>query len=564
MELRLLLAFLLMGLVLFGTPYFLKLVSPPPAEEAGTPVASEAPAVPATPAEAAPAAAPPPAAAPGSPDPVAAAAEETLTVETDLFRIEFSNRGGVVRSWILKDYFYAGLGKDRRPLELVNTTAAGRVGYPFALDFDAPPAVDLNQALFAATRSDDGLSVEFEYAENGIAARKVFRFAQDSYQALIESEVTSGAQPVPHLLAWRGGFGDFSVDQPAISQNAIYFDLPNNKLYLNDASDAKSGPVTASGQFSFAGISDLYFTAVFLPERDGPISVRTFADAASSEFHPDEEPHVGVSVGGAGRVAASLFVGPKDLDILKKVDPKLEQVVDFGWFGILAKPLFLIMQWVNNTYVNNYGWSIIIVTILINIALFPLKLTSMKSMKRMQALQPQVTAINEKYKGMSVRDPRKQQQQQELMGLYQKHNINPLGGCIPLLLQMPFLFAFYKVFTIAIEMRGASWLWVQDLSRPETLPIRVLPVTMIVTQVLLQKMTPATSADPTQQRMMMIMPLVFGVMFYSMSSGLMLYWLTGNLVAIVQQVFFNRTATAAEVVESVQASANKKKKTVRK
>jgi YidC/Oxa1 family membrane protein insertase len=197
-------------------------------------------------------------------------------------------------------------------------------------------------------------------------------------------------------------------------------------------------------------------------------------------------------------------------------------------------------------------------TIFINFALFPLKITSMKSMKKMQALQPQITAINDKYKNIGMRDPRKQEQNQEVMALYQKHGVNPLGGCMPMLLQMPFLFAFYKVFSIAIEMRGANWLWVTDLSQHETIPIHILPILMIATQFIMQKMTPTTTGgDPAQQKVMMFMPLMFGFMFYSASSGLVLYWLTGNVVNIAQQWFFNRTTVAADVAQSVQVTKKK-------
>jgi len=178
-------------------------------------------------------------------------------------------------------------------------------------------------------------------------------------------------------------------------------------------------------------------------------------------------------------------------------------------------------------------------------------------MKRMQSLQPQIAAINEKYRNVGMRDPRKAQQNQEVMELYKKHGINPMGGCFPMLLQIPFFIAFYKVLTVSIEMRHANWLWVTDLSQPEHLPIKVLPIAMIATQFVMQKMTPSTTVDPTQRKMMMLMPLFLGYMFYWMSSGLVLYWLTGNLVGIAQQWFFNRTITAADVAQPVQTKKGK-------
>jgi YidC/Oxa1 family membrane protein insertase len=190
--------------------------------------------------------------------------------------------------------------------------------------------------------------------------------------------------------------------------------------------------------------------------------------------------------------------------------------------------------------------------------LFPLKITSMKSAKKMQAIQPLVNAINEKYKGMPVRDPRQQEKQAEIMDLYKKYGINPLGGCIPMLLQIPFFIAYYKVLSVSIELRGANFLWVHDLSQPETLPVRLLPVVLVLTQFLSQKMTPPSpGADPAQQKMMMFMPLVMGYMFYFASSGLVLYWLTGNIVGIAQQWVLNRK-TPAPVVEAPKPAPKKK------
>jgi len=248
--------------------------------------------------------------------------------------------------------------------------------------------------------------------------------------------------------------------------------------------------------------------------------------------------------------------------MLKRIDRKLQQVVDFGWFSLLAKPLFLALNWINDRWMHNYGWSIVVITVAINFLLLPLKFTSLKSTKKMQVLQPQIKAINEKYKGLSIRDPRKQQQNQEVMELYKKHGVNPMGGCLPMILQIPFFIAFYKVLTVAIEIRGADWLWVTDLSQPEHLAIRILPVTMIVSQFIMQKMTPTPSTDPNQQRIMMLMPLMMGFIFYGVSSGLVLYWLTSNVVGIGQQWLFNRTVHAP--APAVESSPVRKKKRSRK
>jgi len=534
-ETRLLLAFILMGVVLFTTPYFFK-GPPSPAPTAKT----------AAPVKAGQVAAAPPAPVTVEAPPagqVSAAAEETVTLDTDVYHIVFSNRGAIVQSWILKKY----VDSHHKPLEVVNTAAPSVIGYPFSLEFkNQKPAVDLNSALYAVKRSGDGLEVTFEFSDGKLLARKGFRFTKTSYQSQISSEVFDNGVAIPHLVQWRGGFGDMTVPSPVAAQHAVHYDSSAGKLILTNAKDAKNGPVTAVGAFSFAGMEDAYFTAVALPA-DGSFEFQTFDDKAATPANSTPDQLVGMALGGGGANRFPLFVGPKDLDILKLVNPKLEQIVDFGWFSFIAKPLFLVMHWFTDNYVHNYGWSIIIMTVFINFALFPLKITSMKSMKKMQALQPQITAINEKYKNVGMRDPKKQEQNAEVMALYQKHGVNPLGGCMPMALQMPFLFAFYKVFSIAIEMRGASWLWVGDLSQPESIPIRLLPIAMIATQFIMQRMTPTTGGDPAQQKVMMFMPLMFGFMFYSASSGLVLYWLTSNVVNIAQQWFFNRTTVAPDV-----------------
>jgi YidC/Oxa1 family membrane protein insertase len=542
MEWRLLLAFLLTGLVMFLAPYiYHRLYGPPPqTTKTAAKTAPEARQQSKPAAESAK-----PVAAPATLAPVTAAKPEEFVVETDVYRVHFSNRGAVVLRWELKKYKDAA-GKT---LELVNTAAAPQVGYPFALEFkDRKPPMDPNQALFAARPAPDGLGVDYEFSDGRVWVRKSFRFEKSSYLWRLVSEAADGSGGLPHRLLWRGGFGDPAVVNPPARQRTLHFDPAAGKLVTQEAKVAKNGPVVLSGAFTFAGIQDTYFAAVFLPRAGATIDLEVLSDTVRSELDPAEAPHVGVAVGGAARNEFAVFVGPKDLDILRQVDRRLEQLVDFGtWFGFIAKPLFLILKWVYYNVVPNYGWAIVLLTIFINFALLPLKLSSLKSMKKMQALQPQIAAINEKYKGISFRDPRKQQQNQELMELYRKHGVNPMGGCLPMLLQIPFFIGFYNVLSVAIELRGASWLWVKDLSQPEHLPIRILPVAMVISQFVMQKLTPSTTMDPRQQRMMLLMPLVFGFMFYHFSSGLVLYWLTSNLVGIAQQLLFNKLTAAPAV-----------------
>lgn len=553
-EKRLLLAFALMGVVLLVSQFFYSPTAPQKNDiqqvKPASPKQAAKPVVDAQAKEAAP---------PVSAAQVAAPKEQFHTIDTDVFRVTFSNHGAVVRSWTLKLY-RQGSGE---PLELVNALAANKTHYPFSYLFEnQKPATDLNQALYSMTVAPDGLGVDFEFADGTSSAKKSFRFGRNSYSVQLVSEVREGSSLIPHMLAWRGGFGDRTVHSAASMLKTLYFDTSANELVENDVGAAKNGPQLTSGTYSFAGIQDAYFAAVFLPPTPETLKVQTLSDSVQLTKDGGEEAIAGVGVGGDGRNQFSLFVGPKDVDLLRRVNPRLEGLVDFGWFSFLARPLFLALNWVNDNWVHNYGWAIIIVTILINFLLLPLKISGMRGMKKMSALQPQIATINERYKGLSLTDPKKQQQNQEIMELYKKHGVNPLGsGCMPLILQIPFFFAFYKVLSVTIEMRGADWLWIRDLAQYD--PIYVLPVVMVATQFLLQKMTPVTTADPAQQRMMLFMPLVMGFLFFTAQAGLVLYWLTGNIVGIAQQWAINRFTPATAPVP-VPAVPQKQSPVVRK
>ncbi len=555
MEMRLLIAFLLMGLVLFVTPYLYKGAnSPAPKGQQNiTPQKAAEMAKPPAPAPPVP---PKQLAAESSGAPAQAAKEETFVVDTALFRVTFSNRGANVRSWVLKKY----KDLDGKPLELVNQAALAKVPAPLSFDFrDQKPAADLSQVLFVAKPTPDNLGVDYEYSDGKLVARKSFRFRSDSYLAQVTSEVIQNGAQAPHVLAWRGGFGDPTIHNAASAERDVYY--ADGRLQTKTAKDAKNGPVSVSGDFGFAGIEDSFFASVFLPRGSANLDLVTYSDSVPVPPDNKETAYVGAGVGSGGVNRLALFVGPKDSDLLHQVDPRLSQLIDWGrWFGFIAKPLFYALNWTNDRLTHNFGWAIVLVTIAINILTFPFRLTSLKSSKKMQALQPEIQRINEKYKGLSIRDPKKAEQNQEMMALYKKHGVNPVGGCVPMLLQIPFFIAYYTVLTVAIELRGAGWLWVSDLSRPEQLPIRILPVLLIVTQFITQKLTPPSpGVDPAQQKMMMFMPLVLGFMFYYASAGLVLYWLTGNLVAIAQQWIMNRTIKTP-VIETPRSVSKSKRR----
>jgi YidC/Oxa1 family membrane protein insertase len=546
MEQRLLLAFVLMGLVLFLTPYFYK--APPPPPKTATPVSSPAAPV-TTPKAAAVESKPQAATSLPVPGQIEATSEQQFEVDTDIYHITLSNRGATASSWVLKKYHdHAG-----KPLELLNPAGYSTVAPPFALSLkDDKVANVLNYGLYVAKPLANGLGIEYEFSDGKNYAKKTFQFSKSGYLSQITTDVTVNGVPTDHLIQWRGGFGDATVLNRVAEQHAVYFDphesgmagLTQGKLTNKDAKSVKDGPVTVAGDYSFAGLDDRFFAAVFLPKDNTQTKVETIKDDVPPGPAGKSEMRVGVEVGGDSVNHFTLFVGPKDIDLLRRVDPKLQQLIDWGWFGVIAKPLFLAMHWLNDNFVHNYGWSIVLITIAINVVLLPLRVKSMKSQRKMQALQPKLAAINAKYKGLSMRDPKKAEQNQEVMDFYKKEGVNPMGGCLPMVVQIPLIYALYKVFAVTIEMRGAHWLWITDLSQPEQLPIHILPLIMIVSQFVMQRMTPNPGMDPSQAKMMMFMPLMFGFLFYNFSSGLVLYWLTSNLVQIGQQWMVNRMMPA--------------------
>jgi YidC/Oxa1 family membrane protein insertase len=568
MEKRLLLAFALMMVVLLGAQYFFK---PVPAPKAVAPITpNKAAQLAQTPAPSAPHSTPSStptkvdeAVSTAASEPaVQGAAESTAVIDTDLYHIVFSNKGAVAKSWLLKR-FHDISGK--KQLNLVNDSS-GAVPFPFSVDtLGRRLSFDANQVLYSMKQSPDGLSVTFDYSNGKSSVRKSFSFKKDSYLSDARSEVFDDGSPIAHVLMWRGGFGDQEVRNAASQQHTVHFDASSGKLVTKSVKDAKNGPFSDTGDFTFGGIEDNFFAAVALPNGTS-LEVRTYADNLKVPNEEKPEAYSGVGFGSGAQNSLTLFVGPKDTDLLRQINPKLEKIVDWGFFGIIAKPLFLSLNWVNDHWTFNYGWAIIVVTMVINLVLFPLKISQLKSAKKMQVLQPRIKAINDKYKSIGLSDPRKQQQNQEVMALYKEAGVNPLGGCLPLIIQLPFLYAFYRVLGIAIEMRGAHWLWVPDLSQPETLAIHLLPIILIASQFLAQRMTPATGMDSNQQKIMMFMPLMYGFMFYYASAGLVLYWLTSNLAMIAQQLIINRMMPhpAPAPAAAVPATKAPVRKTVKK
>ncbi len=487
---------------------------------------------------------------------VEASAERVVTIETDTFLVEFTNRGAAVRSWKLKAFEDAG----GEPLDLVHQEGAERYGRPFRLVRPGGEEIEgTDDALFsvnsgpAIRRGSERLV--FTYAKDGLSVRKTFGFAADGNVVEVETTVAEGGRPQRHLVAWGGGFGDTAQAGNAASSQTFFLDA--GQVERIAASDAEDERIARAGPYPFVGIEDLFFAAAAIPEPGEVIRIETSAvQIVPASADPGESAtYAAAAFGGEPLNAFRFYAGPKSRDALSSVEGlgnSFRRIVDFGFFSFIAEPLFAMLRWVYGNVVANWGWSIVIVTVLINTILFPLKYKSTKSMRKMQQIQPLVKQISSKYKGVSLRDPRKAKQNEELQALYKKYKVNPMGGCLPIVLQMPFFFAFYKLLTVAIEMRRAEWLWVSDLSNPETLAIRVLPIAMVATQFWSQKLTPTPSADPMQARLMKFMPLMFGFIFYQFQAGLVLYWLTSNCVGIGQQLLLNRLPQETLVLDSGQ------------
>jgi YidC/Oxa1 family membrane protein insertase len=506
----------------------------PPAQSAGQTTASAAPAT-----------------APKIPV-VQATAEKNIIVESALYRVELSNHGGVVRSWKLKKYFDDQ--KTPQPLDLVNSDVAQELGWPLSLLLSDPQLeARANSALYDVTPGPENLDapaeITFHWSDGHLDVTKKLKFQLD-YLLSIEVSASLDGQPLAPAVAWRGGFGDKAAYKSTQYLNVFYkqadsltllqfkkLGVPGNQIQ----------PFEQSGPMQFTGIMDQFFAATFIPDgTDLALWHRTqWHHFVGPDNQPASEPAAEIAVGAMapGLLKARMFVGPKDLALLQKVQPSLEALINFGWFGVIGKPLLFALQWLNR-YISNWGWDIVVLTLVINIAVFPLKMKSWRSMQAMQKLAPEMRQIQDKYKKYSMTDPRKKGMQDEMAELYQRHGINPLaqmGGCLPMLLQMPIWYALWRVLTGAIELRHAPFVfWIHDLSAKD--PYYVLPIAMAITMYLMTKMTPQSAAvDPAQQKMLSFMPLMFAAIFFTYASGLNLYMFTSNVVGVGQQYYLNRT-----------------------
>ena len=542
MEKRVLLAVILSFVVLYG---YQALYPPPkPQLKPGT-ATGAAPAIPAPgPAVASSggAAKAPAPAAPSVTTLVADTTERDITFDNESVTAVFTTRGGALKSWRLKKYQNAS----REPLELIPPNVPAGSARPFTLSVQDPAiSATLAEALFKpsttevrVTSAPAGLAFDYQDA-SGLTAHKEFAFAPGSpYVISFSATVSQGGRELVPTVLWGPSLGS------GIVASSRTYNPPSQPIFYRDgdvsriAAAGVAASASQDGVFGFAGVDDHYFlTAIVGPAQPLHLDYGQLAVPV-----PGPENTVAHFIDWSVRLGSSprnvrFFAGPKDFDVLAAVDRDLVRSIHFGRLAWLVVPLLHALKWVDGL-VGNYGWSIIVLTVLINLAMFPLRHKSVVSMRRMQELQPEVKAIQDRYAKLKVTDPARQKMNTEMMSLYRERGVNPASGCVPMLLTLPVLFAFYSMLSVAIELRGAPFVgWIHDLSVHD--PLFITPVLMGLTQFVQTRMTPST-ADPMQQKMMMFMPIIFMAMFIWAPSGLVLYWTTSNLWAIGQQAFTNR------------------------
>ena len=539
MEKRVLLAIVLSFIVLYS---FQAMFPPPePVEPVATEAQGGAPAETSTPDPNAQLEAP--AAQPATPPVTGDLEEREITFENESVRAVFSNRGGVIKSWRLKKYLNAA----NEPLELIPQDAPSALPKPFTLAVDDTA---VSKAIASALYKPSATSVEastapqtltFDYQDDsGLIVRKTFAFDPASpYVIRFTASVTKGGNALNPSVRWGPAIGtNLTVNTSGYNQPPqpiFYMDGDVERIASSDVAEVAS----QQGTFGFAGADDHYFLSTTV-NPPSPLKLNYEVVPMPPKIPGETAPPPYIAWTATYPAAPSdavFFFGPKDFDVLAAVDRDLVRAIHFGIFSWLVVPLLRALKWIN-VYIGNYGWSIIALTVLINLVMFPFRHKSMVSMRKMQAIQPEVKSIQDRYAHLKMTDPARQKMNQEMMQLYKDRGVNPASGCVPMLLTLPVLFAFYAMLSVAIELRGAPFIgWITDLSAYD--PLFITPVIMGLTQFVQTKMTP-TTADPVQQRVMMFMPLMFMAFFLWAPSGLVLYWTISNLWAIGQQAVTNK------------------------
>lgn len=470
-----------------------------------------------------------------------------VTIDTDLYTATLSEDSGTITSFILKQHSETN-EKDSPGMQLVKTTEAQGFPLQFSWGSAVGSRILYNSEVKSLSLSEDKSKAELKMtaeAGNGLQVERIYTFDNNSY--LIDLSITiknrsdNLLQGIPQLALVNSRFE--GVASPA---DRFLFGGPaafvNDSLQEISSDDFEDGPITLQGNIDWAGYEGNYFLCALVPKNGAG---NTFTIEGTDLFAKSQLSGAldTLQPGSEQKYDYHVFYGPKILNMLQDIGYNLDKSVNFGWFDVIAKPTLWLLN-MFYSFCRNYGVAIILVTILFKAAFWPISQKGLKSMKNMQKLQPKMVKIKEKYKS----DPTKMNQ--EVMSLYKTYKVNPLGGCLPMVLQIPVFFALYKVLLQSIELRHAPFmLWITDLSAPDRLWIGfdlpylgglpVLTLLMGASMFLQQKLSP-TTADPTQAKIMMFLPVVFTFMFLNFASGLVLYWFINNLLSILQQVLINR------------------------
>ncbi|HXI11466.1 MAG TPA: membrane protein insertase YidC [Thermoanaerobaculia bacterium] len=464
---------------------------------------------------------------------VAATSEEASTVETPEYVARFSNRGAQLVSFRLKDY----KTRSGQLVELIKSRPAGRSDFPFAIEAsDGRVNRVANEGFYVLTREKTGAGERLTFRVDdgsGVAVVKEFRLGPNY-------DFHFAVSVLPATTAYRVMVGPgLRVLGPEERDNQ--FVITGNPVIQQDGSldviAREKAPKLKfyEGSADFIGIEDNYFLAAIRPDKAGSPVLRSIEiPAATKDDLKRKEVYVGFNAVNGG-ASGKAFFGPKQATVLEAHG--LEKTLQFGAFGMIARFLLTALIAIH-TFTKNYGWAIVVLTVLIKLVLYPLQHKSIVSMKKMQKVQPKMTAIRDRYKKAKTDPEQRQKMNVEMMNLYKVEGISPVGGCLPLLLQLPILWGFYGLLSRAIELRGAPFFgWIQDLSDKD--PYYITPILMTITMFIQQAITPST-ADPTQKRIFMAMPFIFGWIFKEFPSGLVLYWLVQNILTIAQQMIMNK------------------------
>ncbi len=494
---------------------------------------------------------------------------QEIVVETDLYKATFSSRGAVLTAMELKAF--EGLDGARVNLVSPETrdAGAGEVGLVIGSERGR---IDLGSVTFTVRDSVDEesgrvrkLSFLAADAGSGVSVRKTFSFRDDSYVVGLEVElrgISSQAEKLEYLLGWTGGLSLTETNQKEEIRNVATVSLLGTELIKDNLGSFKKEPLKEhTGNVMWSGVRSRYFIAALIPPQGVVTKVLSFGNHEKNVS--GTQLAAPVSVSGVTKTNWTLYMGPIDLWKLRELDVGLERTVNMGWSWI--RPLSqIVLQFLVACHkaFPNYGLVIILLSALTKILFYPLTKSSMKSMREMQKLQPEIQKLKEKYK----KEP--QRMNKEVMALYKKYKVNPLGGCLPLLLQMPVFIALYNVLMHSIEMRRAYFVWwITDLSSPDTIAvvagfaIHLLPLLMGASMFWQQKMSPT---DPRQAAMMYFMPILMLVFFYNLPSGLVLYWTVNNLMTVAQQYITGRVEKKEPTVEPEAGEKRKGQKNAQK